>query len=650
VQDLVAEMIGKPYDRDLPATLYELLMPNRLKEQAYETADLQLVLDSDAAEYPWEMLAERGQDNVPRPLATRMGMIRQLEMQQPRERIESPHDNNALVIGEPDLGGNPLFPPLPKAKEEAEVVAGLLRRQGYDVLSLIGPDAKTNAILDAFFRKDYRIIHIAGHGAYKRGDPRSTGVVIGDNRYLTAATIQQLRVVPDLVFLNCCYLARTDAGGAALPAPGQAQPAWNLLAASVSEALIRIGVRAVVAAGWAVKDEAAQFFAKEFYRLMLSDAGYGFGKAVYEARRNVLAHPDFGATTNTWGAYQCYGDPGFTLRRQARRADSAPQEPVAAHEVIRELREIERNARRLTTDDPEARRVYLERARLLARTTPRDWRNGEMLYGLAAAFGELGEFEEAIEYYREAIESPSFQEQVPLAAVEQLANLKARYADKLRRGIEDRRKAGQPDAEQDAADDAMRKALLDDAIERLEQLLKVAETPERLALMGGCYKRAFTAARGAERNVAFRKGKEWYQRAHSKSLEGGKLNPYHTLNWVAFRTFQRSSSRLATRRELLDLIGRSERVVLAQPAPQRGFWDRVNLPDAAVLRALIEGNLEQRQKQILGLYREAFRQGVSSRQRNSMLQQFDFLIAAADWRDQAALAGSLRRLRDALAG
>ncbi len=89
--------------------------------------------------------------------------------------------------------------------------------------------------------------------------------MLGKNIYLTAAEVGQLRVVPELVFLNCCYLGAIDATSA--PSSGQpGQPAWNKLAASVSEKLIEIGVRAVVAAGWAVNDGAAKKFAETFYQ------------------------------------------------------------------------------------------------------------------------------------------------------------------------------------------------------------------------------------------------------------------------------------------------------------------------------------------------------------------------------------------------
>ena len=61
-----------------------------------------------------------------------------------------------------------------------------------------------------------------------------------------------MRRVPDLVFINCCYLGLVEAPPGT-PPTGQ-QRAFPRLAANVATEFIRMGVRAVVAAGWAVDD------------------------------------------------------------------------------------------------------------------------------------------------------------------------------------------------------------------------------------------------------------------------------------------------------------------------------------------------------------------------------------------------------------
>jgi CHAT domain-containing protein len=69
-------------------------------------------------------------------------------------------------------------------------------------------------------------------------------------------------------------------------------------------ALIKIGVRCVIGAGWAVDDEAARVFAEEFYATLVG--GKRFIDAVAAAREKAYA-----CGGNTWAAYQCYGDPAW---------------------------------------------------------------------------------------------------------------------------------------------------------------------------------------------------------------------------------------------------------------------------------------------------------------------------------------------------
>src|ERR1041385_8663983 len=112
--------------------------------------------------------------------------------------------------------------------------------------------------------------------------------------------------VPELVFVNCCHLGASS--------PDLSRPEF---AASVAQALIGIGVRCVVAAGWAVDDAVAAAFADTFYKRLLE--GDRFMDAVFLAREE--AHAKGG---NTWAASQCYGDPNWTLTI----AGADPQKPA----------------------------------------------------------------------------------------------------------------------------------------------------------------------------------------------------------------------------------------------------------------------------------------------------------------------------------
>src|SRR5262249_2295797 len=122
------------------------------------------------------------------------------------------------------------YPPLPGARKEAEAVRAALCQQGWlrqqQVAVLNSQDGGDNngptarAVVNAVMKRDWRVVHIAGHGEppEQRADadaecqrrngralnPR--GVVLSDGVYLGPREIQSMRRVPELVFVNCCHL------------------------------------------------------------------------------------------------------------------------------------------------------------------------------------------------------------------------------------------------------------------------------------------------------------------------------------------------------------------------------------------------------------------------------------------------------------
>ena len=136
-------------------------------------------------------------------------------------------------------------------------------------------------------------------------------MIIGKGMVLTPGDVKQMRRVPELVFINCCHLGRVDG-------KDSDRDRLHRLAANLAMQFIEMGVRAVIAAGWAVNDLAALTFAESFYRDMVN--GRPFGEAVRLARKRTwLGHPAY----NTWGACQCYGDQDYRLQRGERRGQGA---------------------------------------------------------------------------------------------------------------------------------------------------------------------------------------------------------------------------------------------------------------------------------------------------------------------------------------
>jgi tetratricopeptide (TPR) repeat protein len=315
-------------------------------------------------------------------------------------------------------------------------------------------------------------------------------------------------------------------------------------------------------------------------------------------------------------------------------------EPVAGHEVIKELQDIKAGA---AAGSPAQRKASLERARMLQQKLRREWQTGELLYHLGETFGELGAFEEAIYCYEQGLKS--WGGDAPIRMVEQLGNLQARYAVQLRqqeRQSEAKvaRRADQPQPDK----------LLKQARSRLEWVLAAGQIPERLALLGSFFKRAALVSEGKARGISLNEAEEYYQKAYELSKSAGEVNPYHALNWMTFRWLQDCASKDETRQqELINQINLCLQVATAKANQQTDFWSRVAIPDGNLLLALVSGNLVEREEEIERLYRTTLGAWVTARQQASVREQFDFLIEMLTGSDCEHLLPVLRRIRTAIA-
>jgi len=474
---LVRELVAKASndanrDPQIGRTLFDLLVPVEMEPFLGGTSDMVIELDSGTAALPWEVLdtsSPQLSGGDPRPWAIRSKLLRKLRTREFRSQVsDASADSNILVIGEP-LVDEAMYPPLPGARAEAVAVAARLGDgpNGVDAahvrLLASGADDARN-IINALFERPYRIVHIAGHGAPgARG-----GVVLSGQTFLGAAEVNAMRQVPELVFLNCCHLAARDAQTALAPFD-RAE-----FAANIAEALIEIGVRCVVAAGWAVEDKPAETFATTFYETLLG--GGRFIDAVAAARTAAWRA---GAGGNTWSAYQCYGDPGWTWRRgtgDAQHVAVSPADEFAAVSSPPALTlALETLAIRLRfgDDDPARRSSALQAQRdkirfLEAKFAPLWGTMGAVAEAFGVAFAEAGEADKAIDWYRAAVQagdgSASFK------AAEELGNQLARRGD-------------------DRADILAARRDIGEAIERLMKLAAIQPTAEREALLGSAYKR-----------------------------------------------------------------------------------------------------------------------------------------------------------------
>ena len=586
-----ASMLQSTVDLKLSNALFELLLPASLKHSIRNGGDVLLLLNAAAARYPFELMADRESMAEPVPLIKKCGILRQLELREQPRKIDITTGRDILVIGPPVA---PAWPTLPGAREEAHRIADLCRDRGYRPTLLV--NATSRAVQTEVFASDARVLHIAAHGQYS-DNPFESGVVIGDNEYFTTANVAAMRRVPEFVFLNCCHLGKLGPD----TRPATAFPA---LAASLAEGFMSAGVRAVVAAGWAVDDAAGLKFARTFYEGFLG--GELFGEAVRVARRETLAqHPN----TSTWGAFQCYGSPEYRLRSTVsseRPRFSKP--PVSRGELIARLRSLAERAGGARGAELAglAREFETQKGLILASDR---WQDGETLAALAGFAAQLEQFQDAIDLYRQALSLA--RGLAPLQAVEQLANMLGREAPRL---------AVTKDT--DAAAKAI--DLFGEAIGWLNWLDEKLTPPtaERLALRGSVHKRWAMLTSGDKRIKHLRKA--WKAYGDARVQARGKQS-YQLLNWLALGFVlkkQRRQELIATAQNELTLARQKN----DRPG-DRSFWDRVAVPDALLHVALFEGTLNQSKviDDIDNAYVNALATGPSARERASARDHIVFL-------------------------
>ena len=165
------------------------------------------------------------------PWAIRAKLLRKLQTAEFRQHVvDADADASVLVIGEPKCDSQ--YPRLAGARDEAQCGGRALKGRALgaqQVKALISPDdpeqfgADALTVINALMERDWRIVHIAGHGEppemmgpvpKKRGDPAQQlvnprGVVLSGDAFLGPREIRNMRAVPELVFVNCCHLGRT---------------------------------------------------------------------------------------------------------------------------------------------------------------------------------------------------------------------------------------------------------------------------------------------------------------------------------------------------------------------------------------------------------------------------------------------------------
>ena len=471
--------------------------------------------------------------------------------------------------------------------------------------------ATPEQICKQLFGQAWDIVHISAHGVVdslltgsdgtKR---RMTGIVLGGGVVLGPPTLSKLPVSPSIVFVNCCNLGKIDevAEDKARQESLEGRPEF---AASVAVELIKLGARCVIVAGWEVDDDAANAFGVTFYAQMLQ--GATFGDATWRARRAAY---DLKRKSNTWGAYQCYGDPDYRLRVVA--LDSPAR--ISDHQFDAIFEAIEA-AQRISGDlniglerDDTDQRIRVERIEEEAKS--RKWYGSAPLrVALAEARAELGDLSEAIDHYMAAVASADAGFKV--RAVEQLANLRARKA------VREYRKASA-----ETRDPATTVATINGELQRLQSLTEaVGPSLERLSLQGGCWKRlAQVQASSPAADEALRRMADCYDQAVELA---GNDPGYPWLMACAARACLAARSGTECDSALDQAVREQANSTLAD---KDDFWGLIRWADAQTTLAIVQQSTPSFEdaERIKVAYRRAWRHVGSPVKMRSVTEQLEF--------------------------
>ena len=213
---------------------------------------------------------------------------------------DSPADYHSqtgvLIVGDPHVGevscnGNlQQVSRLPFANREAEMIGKLFGTQ-----PLVGKQATKQAVLQNIH--SVSLIHFACHGNAERGEILLAPPSLSDKKpapeedyLLTMENISKVQLRAKLVVLSCCHSAKGQ-----ISAEG---------VVGIARAFLGSGARSVLAALWAIEDEATEQFMSRFYENLVR--GESASESLQQAMKWMRENGFF--KVSQWAPFMLIGD------------------------------------------------------------------------------------------------------------------------------------------------------------------------------------------------------------------------------------------------------------------------------------------------------------------------------------------------------
>ena len=373
-------------------------------------------------------------------------------------------------------------------------------------------------------------------------------------------------------------------------------------------------------------DRAGLAFAEGFYARML--AGQPFGESVRAAREEVWRRF---ADVNTWGAYQCYGDPAYRLRvvpaptvAPVRRPYHAPFEVIAD---LSNLSEYIRTRVRERDADPATLTVLRTRIEDLIGAIPEAQRDpwlarADLAAAIGFAWGETGAYQEAVTWLETALGAETGD--CSLRTLEQCSDFGVRLIGEQWRTLRHEPEGHYKEDRRQELTGRIEQYILD-----LAAVSQRAPTAERLTLLGqACRQLAWLQTEPRGRLEALANMAHYLARAGAQSA---RPDPCPFALWAAAKLLALrldATSGGDWQTSLPDTLQTMIDVGAERNAREPSFRHGVAEADNATILLLTQASPSAAAvERIIALYRELFRRGASPREVASVHESLDFLIA-----------------------
>lgn len=589
VEDILSDFSReRRFNKTLSNSLFNLLIPNKIKSVIRNQSNISWKMTKETAAYPWEMIHDKEIDKD--PTFVNVGLVRQLVTQQADSPENLVRKKSSLIIGDPIYKK---FSQLPYAQKEAEELGELINNlEDWPAPHLL-INKRRIEIVNALLNEKYKILHIAGHGVYEPKTEKTgvkAGIVVGDS-ILDSKFFNKLPNIPEFVFINCCYSGDID---------DRTEKNYEnryKLSASLGMHLIEMGVQAVIITGWAVDDKAAGEFAREFYKKMLEE-GEEFGKAAQKARKRI--YDLYGHSNNTWGAYQCYGNPWYRLTNKNTKAESRDKY-LSEEEVLNDLY----NIKAVTHEKSKKDLLVLKAKEILRRAEEVNLDKSMTFQKIAEIYADLDSVEEALDFYKKM--QNQGKADYTVGGLEQYCNLlvKKSFAN-FRNG------------------QALSASNRDRHIGYFKVLIDIAPTSERYSILGSAYKR-YTIMFPKLTEKYLKEMAERYEQAYEIEKEqSADIFTYPFSNLILAKHFLGES-----KTKYQEKINETVDILRPEEEEYENFWEDIALINMLTVQIALgdeKDKMSEIAEEIKTKYAKVFTKGGTLKNLRSEIEHFDFII------------------------